>query len=132
VKLLDSALAQAETPEEIVVYRGLNPTAALGMLGQTPRDVASGTTFRDRGFVSTSLLKNEAEQFVSMRPGGRGYLMQVTVPAGSNGAYLNADVPDAEEHEFLLPRGASFRFDSLTSGSGKINGIINVTYLGSS
>lgn len=104
---LDSALGKTEAPTDLVAYRGLiDPSKIFGK----PPEKAVGTTFEDRGFVSTTLDPNMTRDFGAADDGA---FLEVRIPQGSPAAYLNANPGGAAgqdiERELLLGRGLTFR-----------------------
>ena len=97
IKDMDSALASFELKDPIIVYRTCDQNVANSLMA------AVGNTFRDDGYVSTSV--------ISEKVASGNIVMQITVPAGKNhGAWINPLSGAAdEEYEFLLPRGSEFR-----------------------
>lgn len=88
---LDAALAKGQAPVDMVVHRG---TTHYSLTTLKPGDV-----FQDKGYVSTST--------------GSGFggdvRMQIHVPKGSTGAFVDPISTHQGEKEFLLPRGSRFR-----------------------
>ena len=87
------------------VYRGMG-IDVIGMLGK-------GSEFTDDGFVSTSTTQSTAERFAWNR--GEGVVMEITLPKGTQGLYINAltDHDYDEETEFLLGTGNRFKVNEV-------------------
>jgi 8-oxo-dGTP pyrophosphatase MutT (NUDIX family) len=111
-ELIDSALAKASTPRDMVVYRGFNG-------GRTEKRVSQlepGEKFSDKGYTSTSLARYTP---VDVFSGGglshddyRSLLMaRITIPAGSHAAYVS-EPRHGYEAEVLIGRGASYKVTS--------------------
>lgn len=76
---LHDALGRASIPSDCKVYRGVS-SKALGGLRLLPDSMLTGKTFRDKGFMSTSLEQGNAF--------GGDLLLEIDVPKGSHGAYV--------------------------------------------
>lgn len=114
---LDDAIGKSEVSKDVQVFRGASlPDHVLSSL--TP-----GSTFTDKGYVSTSLDHSVASNF-----SGKGAVFSIHVPKGSNGIFAS-HYTDNDEKELLLPRGSKFRIDSVTKHGGRT--YINATHLGS-
>lgn len=98
IKLLISALEPA--PEDITVYRGVNNYP----------EHSEGSTFRDKGFVSTSAAKG--------RTFGFGIeLLKINIPKGAPilyGIYGGESSLHASEQEIILPPWSHFKLKSKT------------------
>jgi hypothetical protein len=105
VKSLDDALARGKLPKTTIVYRGVRQY-----------DLAANKTF-----VSTSISKKVALKFATDYD-AKGFLMEITVPKGSSGAYIEGNSTDME---LLLPRQTKFS----ETGRAEENGVtvISVT-----
>lgn len=111
IEAVDRALSKSEVDRGVVVYRGIN-TRRMGDVTQLP-----GTIIEDKGFVSTSLDEGSARKFVNYaiddeKPAA---LVKITVPKGTNGAYLDSLDPEStwREDEMLLPRNTKFHVTSV-------------------
>lgn len=101
---LDEAIARSSLPETCTLFRGLDPDYV--------RDLEPGTTFVDKGFVSTSLDPGVAHVFaVEEGEQGAGY------PQGPiTAAMLRISASEGQpalswmssEHEVILPRDSAF------------------------
>lgn len=88
-----------ELEETIVIYRGIDPNAAVKLLGDVGSHV--GKTFTEPGYSSCSAYPSG--MFVG------GVVMRVTVPHGSHVLKPSkAGTYDDKEFEVTLPRGARF------------------------
>ena len=95
------------TPEDLVVYRGINPSN-IKML-ELLDGLEVGSVFQDPGFVSTSMDKDRAEFFST----DDGRILEIVVPAGYKGLMTNSYLQGksnawAQEKEWILDRGTSF------------------------
>lgn len=102
VKAIDSALARAELPEDVTVYRG-------GRI-----DVDVGGEFVDKGFVATTTSKDDAQFFRTFQG---GVLMKIALPKGTRAAHVGKlSKHEADRDQILLARGTKFRLDRITNG----------------
>lgn len=106
VRALDEAVDHApRVNDPITVHRGVNdPDFAERM-----RSLPEGAKLDDPGFMSTSINAGKAEDFSGL--GSRGHLIDVEVPPGTRGLYMNAN-PNSRFHdemELLLGRGAQMQ-----------------------
>lgn len=76
---IHSALAGSRIPCDCVVYRGMG-ASALGKLGKLTDEELVGKVYTDNGFMSTSLLKEDAF--------GGTVQLELEVPKGAHGAYV--------------------------------------------
>lgn len=123
---IDSALRRGTLPADVEVYRGMSlESPAARAVAQSWKP---GSTFEEKGFMSTSLDKNMAHnQFIE----GDGPKARITVRArkGTHAGYMNAATNDeimAGEQEMLLPRGTKYRIISNEQTSGGIHVVMEV------
>jgi hypothetical protein len=90
---LKRALDKGQASEDMVLYRG---TSWSGLSGLEP-----GATFTDEGFASCSANAWKAHGFGKT-------LLEIEVPEGTKGAWLQDVSSYRSEVEFLLQRGATF------------------------
>jgi 2'-5' RNA ligase len=104
IDLLDKAIGRNMLPHDTIVWRGVD--------SETVYDIFKpGTTLEDAGFMSTSISKGVA--------GGFGdTLIQMRVPRGTPGLYVDATDTATGENELLLPRGLHMKVISIKQGSG--------------
>lgn len=126
-KLIDSAFDQAKpTEQENVVYRAVQ-------YKRTRTKVAEGEQITDHAFVSTTPGKASAEKFGEQIIATRKYqevdLVELTIPPGAKVLDVNrlADSPYGWEREMLLPRGTTFRVDSIEPRPKKAGRLIKAT-----
>lgn len=105
IRMMDRALDGAQVPRDVIAYRGVDAEAVKAL--------EVGDVFDDHGYVSTTLSREIAERFkayVEDREGGQGAVVEVRVPAGTQGAYLSR-LPGflAQERELLLARGLQYK-----------------------
>lgn len=90
---LDKSFQNAPTvPSNLIAYRGVN--------SRLFDNLAVGDSFTDKGFVSTSI---DPAQTMS------GWQMEIRIPAGTKGIYIEQVSNVASEMELLLNRGTRFR-----------------------
>jgi len=117
VAALDQVIARGQIPQALTLYRG---RARRMSLAEARSEV--GTVIIDHGYVSTSLAPAVAESFagwqhsytfgvnqeITNRRVQAGTLYQITIPAGSRGAFVDAQQTGRAEYEIVLPRGSQF------------------------
>ena len=102
VRNLDSALGRAENAsDEVRVFRGITPSNPL-YRGRDPR---IGTVVEDAGYMSTSISRGPANSFAK-RGGG---VIEIIVPRGGPGMYVEQVSSVPHELEYLFPRGTKLR-----------------------
>jgi hypothetical protein len=99
---IEAGLLRSEIKQDVIVYRGMNSRTLTRLLEGTEGNLekAKGLCFSDKGFVSTCAMKEEAF--------GGEYLLNVHVPKGTKGAYVEAITDNAREFEVLLNKGQMF------------------------
>lgn len=107
IHYLDTVMAENETPEDIVAYRGMN----IEHIIEQGNDVV-GKTFQDMGYTSTSLSSRDAEEFAVLKE--NGILARIFIPAGTHSTYMDFpqmrdEVGFGIEEELLLARGTRFK-----------------------
>jgi len=103
VGLMDAALT-GTIQQDMMVYRG-------GVQGWI-RKLDVGDTFDDKGYVSTSYLKSQADEFTDIARDtyGEAETIEVFLPKGSPGQYIaRLNEFYTAQAEVLLPRGLKFR-----------------------
>lgn len=133
VRDIDSALNKASLPNNLTVYRGVG-AGYLGMDLSSESSVKAlvGKTFKDSGYMSTSLSRNVSETYGAGRKGGA--VLKINAPKGSHGAYTDfvessaaklreyAADGDAGNIEYTFKRGSSLKitgYTKRTSSRGK-------------
>lgn len=84
--------AAPRVPRAMKVYRGISPSIV--------HDLQPGDVFRDDGFVSTSINPNQAFS---------GAQLEIHVPKGSKGLYVDEISKTAGEDELMLDRSSKFK-----------------------
>lgn len=105
VDRLDSAFTKVKgLSSEGTVFRGTKVAGARGL--------AVGDVIEDAGFMSTSVARTQAEEFVAY---SKGDLFEITLPKGSRAIDMNRASGSAygKERELLLPRGTRMVIDSI-------------------
>lgn len=120
---LDSIMARSRLRTEAEVHRGtlLETPEAQQMAARWQ----PGATFRDNGYVSTTVSRRVAEDFgadVEPAPGVQTVAMRIRVPPGTSAIYMPTARPlsRADEQELLLNRGLNYRVLSRTESGGRI------------
>jgi hypothetical protein len=126
IEALDSEISKNVAPRDLVLFRGVTGDDASKTFGK----LKEGDVFTDKGFVSTTPDSEMVQEFMSSasgqkfdsRPIEKGYVLQVHVPQGENvfsvHQYFKKSGRDSDgmferENEHILPRGASFRVNSI-------------------
>ena len=124
VAALDSALNKMKTDHEFLSYVGLG----------TEYDITSfapGSTFRFKGYRSTTINPNIALNYNSRVNKSvsrqQTVMLQIKIPKGSKGMFVEDFSANPGESEFLLPRGSKVK---VVSGPNKLVG--SNAYTGSS
>ncbi len=96
---IDSAIARAAIPRDMIVYRGFSRNVV--------NELEPGDTFIDNGFSSASLSETVARERFAY---GGGAIFRFVARKGTPAIYLD-DLTKFQrpELEILFPRGASFR-----------------------
>jgi hypothetical protein len=124
VVALDSALNKKKTDHEFLSYVGLGTEYNI-------TDFAPGSTFRFKGYRSTTINPNVALNYNSRVnktiSRQQTVMLQIKVPKGSKGMFVEDFSANPGESEFLLPRGSKVK---VVSGPNKLVG--SNAYTGSS
>jgi hypothetical protein len=98
-KKIDSAIARAAIPRDMIVYRGFRRNVV--------NELEPGDTFTDNGFSSASLSETVVRDRFAY---GGGAIFQFVARKGTHAIYLDDLIKFPKpELEILFPRGASFR-----------------------
>lgn len=102
IDALDRALARMRLPEPMIAYRAAGIPALATFAGDL-----GGTVIEEHGYVSTSLLRDTAvEYLLEIVPLEHGVIERIYVPGGTHVAVQAAApdlVTDLGEYELLLP-----------------------------
>lgn len=112
VKAIDKAIAASKAKTDLVLVRGISPSAFEKMTAHTNGQIP-GAVLQDKGFVSTTRQPGTAHSFA----GGNGYGLKIRVPAGWNILPAKQYSNHASEDEFILPRGSKFKVASFDAAS---------------
>ncbi|GEM_PF-1367225 len=120
---ISSAIDRAGIEENIVAWRGthLSNFTQSEWLKATSIEQWVNRTIDDKAFSSSSLLRGSAFT-------GQQVFMQILVPKGSKGAYINPISEFKEEYELLFQKGSIFKIVDTQQQGGKI--FIKVIYEG--
>lgn len=111
---MDRAMAKSSVDQAVTVYRGVDKKV-FGEWNDIADDMLPGMVFTDQGFSSTS---TDVKLLNSW--GGRGkYEIEVLVPEGSRGIYVQSISHFPHERELILDRGSSFRVISAQNDTTK-------------
>jgi len=129
-RVLDGIMNKEIVDRDITAYRVANiPEWA------ERAESLEGMVIQDKGFVSTSVLRKNTERFEdwAARDNGVPIIMEIRVPKGSRGAYLEGyaqqkfgdsydELPDElKEAELLLPRDSRFMITNTRRESGTVH-----------
>jgi hypothetical protein len=124
IKNIDKVInAAPPLQRNIMTYRGMTGFETNKFL----QSLDKGDIFEDKAFVSTTLDKNMAEDWVSNMFGTRqrrsdGWVLEIQNPAGTKGLMLDGLLNDAaqDEAEWLLPRKSRFEVISIDKNTKDI------------
>ena len=119
IDAIQSAIDKNTIDQEATVFRGITSTAAIGAV----KKMDIGSTFTDRAFVSTSLVRSVGQGFATTKSGKGGMEIHISVPAGSHAVGLAGG-----EGELLFGANSTFRLDGLDTTGPKP--IARMTYVG--
>ena len=119
IQTLHHNLKSSIITHEIKVFRGFQSEASIGKI--VPKigicnlsDLGKGNLLYDAGFISTSFSRGIARGFADYA------LIELTVPAGANGAYLgDYSLEHGYEEEFLLNCNQIIRIDEIEEFYGR-------------
>lgn len=103
---IDSAIAKCLMPP-VTLYRGhrLSPEK----IAQFDADTLVGRTIWNKGFCSTSLLMQEAQEYFLQHP-PESALLKTETRSGMEGIYLDVEeIEDLRQYEVLLPRNVGWK-----------------------
>lgn len=106
---VDAAMKSSKLTDDVVVYRGIaNPRDTFGNAWESMQESATGYSFTDNGYASTTVSEGVARQFAG---NGAGIRMNILVPRGTSAVGITqpAGTPLAGERELLLNRGLTYR-----------------------
>jgi hypothetical protein len=103
------------TKRPFIAYKGIGLKRLAMMLridenkicSIAPLDGIIGKTMHDRGFVSTSLLREHAFN--------KKIMLEIEIPEGTNGIFLELNYLMDHEKEFLLDKNQKFKITSISS-----------------
>lgn len=105
VAALDSALSKVPAPIDFITFASLNSSYTIDQF-------SPGQTFTFKSFRSTSLNPNLALNTTGGNPRGQAIVLQITVPRGSSGMYVDDYSIKSGESEYLLSRGTQLAVES--------------------
>ncbi|NBJ68900.1 MULTISPECIES: ADP-ribosyltransferase [Clostridia] len=117
IQSISDGLRKFDLKEDIITYRGIPEN-----IYDIPFEMLEGMELSEKAFVSTSL--NRDVSFNGAFSGG--IEMTFHVPAGSNGAFINAISKFDNEKEFLLDKGTRYTVKSAVKEGGKLKMIVEV------
>lgn len=120
VSEMDSAMAKSSLGEDTTLYRGVTSTKSVFGVDNMEQ-VAIGTVFEDKAFVSTTKDFDRMKKFGTdgKRFGEEPAYFRVKAKKGQSSIDIsakNSSSAYAKEQEVLLPRGTRFKVTSYTPG----------------
>lgn len=123
---LRSVMNRSATTDNLEVYRGMQVTKSEPRARELLNKWQPGATFREDGFLSTTVDPKIAEGFSgnhtmwSPESGVSAVNVRIRVPAGTPAVYMNAARPrgNTEERELLLRDGLTYRVVSRVERPG--------------
>jgi hypothetical protein len=115
IQALDSMMAKSSAPIDFITYTSLSKEYSLD-------DFKPGTTFQFKGFRSTSINPYTGIDYNPRSTATSNrviYALQIKIPKGSRGAYVDDISANPGEHEYILPRGSMIK---VNGGPQKIVG----------
>jgi hypothetical protein len=108
IAMIDSMFEKAPALDsDTILYRGLS-----GVIADKLKDAPIGSTFVDKGFVSTTEMIEIAKDFTSVGGSTKRAVLSITVPSGTKAMKVSRFLKDepraALELETILPRGLKF------------------------
>jgi hypothetical protein len=102
IEYLKKAARKTKLKTDTILYRGSG----------FDEEILVGSTIRDKGFSSTSLRPEVAEEFTSSDHNADKefkYVMRIKAPKGTNGIFPATAEVSSTENEFILPPNAGFK-----------------------
>ncbi len=122
-----SALAKCAIADDVVVYRGMGSQKSVARLCsvserdlaiQSVRDALIGTRITEKGFMSTAIVSGKAWS---------GAQLEVYLPKGAHGMYVDPVSTFSGELELLLQRNSTFEIqDIIANSNGEVTKIVLV------
>lgn len=133
VKNLSDSIKKVKTEEDMIVYRGISPSA-LGLQNDKEYKELVGKTVRDKGFMSSSISSDMANNFAEKKIiGGKivhGAVFEIAVPQGTNGVFADGRSNLEGECEFIMQKNSGIKIvDVKVSRVGKPT-VIMAEYVG--
>lgn len=96
-----------QIPDNITVYRYINKQLLKEMCESYP--LKCGSIIQDKGFMSTTLLRESVEEFKSNRK--LNILLVISIPKGTKGTYVDLLHDSLPEYEIILAPNTQLRID---------------------
>lgn len=107
----DTAIAKGRVDRDLTLFR-TNSSTQLNEVWETlAADESAKATFTEDGYAFTSLDRSIAERWLKNECNGRGIVMEIETPAGTNAAFMESEpILDSlrgrrDFLELVLPRG---------------------------
>jgi hypothetical protein len=110
IELLDQALQRASLPEDMVLYRGVNPPLWEAMKSD-PKYVTPGKMFPGKGFTSTTYDQATAWKYASEKANDADEIamIEVLAPKGTPALSLEAHSYSPSDKDILINRNTKFK-----------------------
>lgn len=115
--IANGTAAMRPTTQNITTFRGTS-LSAFGVSSIAQLEKMAGKTVTEPGFSSTSISPGSAF--------GGQVTMQIDIPAGTPGSYVDAISQHPGEKEFVLPPGTKFRIVQVKPANGGYNAVVHV------
>lgn len=97
VEAMDRAIAAGRVPRDVVMFRGLDSSIDTSHL-------APGSFLDDPGFTAVTASRDTAGRYAKGRGKGPGTIVEVTVPQGTNGAWVVSGLKDVKPGDYSWAR----------------------------
>lgn len=105
IAIIADELRKFSLQEDIIVYRYTNKTLFRLLFDSSRPKI--GKEFIDKGFMSTTLVRDLLKDFAQKRH--YNCVLKLYLPKGTKGAYIKCDDSFLDEQEFLLPPNSKFK-----------------------
>lgn len=104
---IDKILSNSPLQEDVVVYRGVGEKFF--------NRLKVGKTFKDKAFISTTLVRGRLEPGFHKGELGFDTELIIKVPSGTGAYYIGNNFIQGNEYELLLERGLRFEVEEINS-----------------
>ena len=104
IQILEEGIREYELAESIIVYRYTRKEPFKSLLFKCTS--VKGKTFTEKGFMSTTLVKNQINEYVEKHH--YNCILKLHLPKGTKGVHFKCNNSVLDELEFLLPPNSKF------------------------